>query len=210
MAALERSGGEGLKAITIRQPWAHLVITGAKDIENRDWSTEYRGPVLIHASKTWSSKEIVSCRRFMEARGLGKPPEPGAAAAGAILGVAELVDCVEDHPSPWFVGKHGFVLRSPLAFERPIKMNGALGLWTPLGLYWGAIDDAISLATYEAGRALRIAAGEETACRGCGCSESRACPESCSWVLVGWCSACQYKAEVAEMRKEIPGHGGTR
>lgn len=39
-----------MKAISIRQPWAWLIVNGFKDIENRSWRTKYRGPVLIHAS----------------------------------------------------------------------------------------------------------------------------------------------------------------
>jgi hypothetical protein len=41
-----------MKAITIKQPWAFLIVEGVKDIENRTWKTNFRGRVLIHASKT--------------------------------------------------------------------------------------------------------------------------------------------------------------
>jgi hypothetical protein len=40
-----------MKVISIRQPWASLIVIGAKDVENRTWPTRYRGPVLIHASQ---------------------------------------------------------------------------------------------------------------------------------------------------------------
>lgn len=39
-----------MKALTLYQPWAHLVAIGAKQIETRSWSTDYRGPLAIHAS----------------------------------------------------------------------------------------------------------------------------------------------------------------
>jgi hypothetical protein len=39
-----------MKIISIRQPWADLIVNGSKNIENRSWPTSYRGPVLIHAS----------------------------------------------------------------------------------------------------------------------------------------------------------------
>ncbi|WP_245839042.1 ASCH domain-containing protein [Yersinia kristensenii] len=39
-----------MKALSIRQPWAWLIVNGYKDIENRTWNTKCRGPVLIHAS----------------------------------------------------------------------------------------------------------------------------------------------------------------
>lgn len=46
-----------MKALSIRQPWAWLIVNGFKDIENRSWHTKYRGPVLIHASKGLTRKE---------------------------------------------------------------------------------------------------------------------------------------------------------
>jgi activating signal cointegrator 1 len=40
-----------MKALTLTQPWASLVAIGAKKIETRSWSTDYRGPLAIHAAK---------------------------------------------------------------------------------------------------------------------------------------------------------------
>lgn len=40
-----------MKALTLHQPWASLVAIGAKRIETRSWSTDYRGPLAIHAGK---------------------------------------------------------------------------------------------------------------------------------------------------------------
>ncbi|NBF09766.1 ASCH domain-containing protein [Pseudomonas sp. Fl4BN1] len=40
-----------MKALSIRQPWAWLIIHGGKDVENRSWHTKYRGRFLVHASK---------------------------------------------------------------------------------------------------------------------------------------------------------------
>jgi len=41
-----------MKIISIRQPWAALIVSGIKDVENRTWPTRYRGQLLIHASRT--------------------------------------------------------------------------------------------------------------------------------------------------------------
>jgi len=46
-----------MKAISIRQPWAWLIVNGYKDIENRSWPTKFRGRVLIHASKGMTRAE---------------------------------------------------------------------------------------------------------------------------------------------------------
>jgi hypothetical protein len=46
-----RAGGAAVKALTITQPWATLIAQGHKRIETRSWSTNYRGPLAIHAGK---------------------------------------------------------------------------------------------------------------------------------------------------------------
>ena len=46
-----------MKALSIRQPWATLILHGQKDIENRSWATRQRGQVLIHASKGMTRDE---------------------------------------------------------------------------------------------------------------------------------------------------------
>ena len=40
-----------MKVLTIREPWASLIINGYKKYEFRSWKTNYRGVVLIHAGK---------------------------------------------------------------------------------------------------------------------------------------------------------------
>ncbi len=42
-----------MKALTLTQPWATLVAIGAKRLETRSWTTTYRGPLAIHAAKTF-------------------------------------------------------------------------------------------------------------------------------------------------------------
>ena len=119
------------KALSIRQPWAWLIVNGHKDIENRDWRTNYRGPVLIHAGK---KADPVALSRLAEARHpvtglqLPLPDYPVELPLGGIVGVAEIVDCVEVSASPWFVGRFGFVIRNarPLPF---LTMHGMLGFF---------------------------------------------------------------------------------
>lgn len=124
-----------MKAISIRQPWAWCIISAGKDIENRDWPTRYRGPVLIHASKGMTKDEYESCLGLCHAISRTHPFPSGLALPdfedlerGGIVGQAEIVGCIEDSDSPWFSGRYGFVLRNvkPLPF-RPFK--GALGLF---------------------------------------------------------------------------------
>lgn len=54
-----------MKAITLHQPWASLIALGVKTIETRAWSTNYRGPLAIHAAKTtkpWRNLEAPSLK----------------------------------------------------------------------------------------------------------------------------------------------------
>ncbi len=117
-------------ALSIRQPWAWAIINAGKDIENRDWPTRFRGPVCIHASKGIGSRhDFYSARNFITDEIRQKsPPEPEGIARGGIIGVAEIVDCVEASESPWFFGRYGFVLRNarPVPF---IPVKGALGFF---------------------------------------------------------------------------------
>jgi hypothetical protein len=46
-----------IKCISIRQPWAWLIINGEKRIENRTWKSRYTGPLLIHAAKGMTAEE---------------------------------------------------------------------------------------------------------------------------------------------------------
>lgn len=47
-----------MKALSIRQPWAWLIVHGGKDIENRSWHTKFRGRFLVHAAKGMTSNEF--------------------------------------------------------------------------------------------------------------------------------------------------------
>lgn len=43
----------GMKAISIHQPYAGLIATGAKTIETRPWATKHRGPLVICSTGRW-------------------------------------------------------------------------------------------------------------------------------------------------------------
>lgn len=105
-------------AISIRQPWAWLILNAGKDIENRDWPTNFRGRVLIHASKSGTQAEFENAMEFMADRGIHQgrywnTPSLKEMDRGGIVGSVEIVDCVKKSDSPWFMGEYGFVLRNP-------------------------------------------------------------------------------------------------
>jgi hypothetical protein len=111
-----------MKIISIRQPWASLIVSGVKDVENRTWSTRYRGPVLIHASRT---ADKISDDEFQSRFGMALP---AAAPRGGVVGIAEIVDCVSQHHSRWYAAGHcAFVLANPRSIPF-IRWKGALSL----------------------------------------------------------------------------------
>jgi len=133
-----------MRVISIKQPWASLIIEGGKDIENRGWYTAIRGPVLIHASKTVdrdafeTAFELVRSKHIslpvewlMHGEGSDKIPSDWIEMLprGGIIGQAEVVDCVRHSESPWFFGPYGHVLANP----KPLQFwacRGQLGYWT--------------------------------------------------------------------------------
>lgn len=157
-----------MKAISIRQPWAWLILNADKDIENRVWRTRVRGRVLVHAAKGMTRREYedgefaFSCVPSL----LIDMPRFEQLERGGIVGAVDIVDCVQASSSPWFEGPHGFVLQRPeqLPF---MPLKGSLG-------FFDVPDELVPPST----------------CRKCGCSWFQACPGGCSWVAPGLCSAC--------------------
>ena len=70
-----------LIVLSLKQPWAELVVSGKKMIELRSWNTNYRGEFYIHASKNTNKKK---CREL----GLN----PADLVTGAIIGKCTLVN----------------------------------------------------------------------------------------------------------------------
>jgi len=111
-----------MKALSTKQPWAHLIVAGIKPIENRSWTTRYRGPLLIHASRRMSV-EIEAIEKVF-----GITIERAQLQFGALIGVADLVDVITESSSPWFEGPFGFVLKNARKIT-PIPWRGQLSLF---------------------------------------------------------------------------------
>lgn len=106
-----------MKALSIKQPWAHMIVHGGKDIENRTWATKFRGRFLVHASKGCTRKYWAEAVEFMLKAGVIKDhsevPPIDQLEMGGVIGSVELVDSVTASDSPWYMGMHAFVLRDP-------------------------------------------------------------------------------------------------
>lgn len=122
-----------MKVLTIKQPWATLIMSGLKEYEFRGWKTKYRGKILIHAGKSLEKEyaEKFKCYNF-------EYP------LGVILGEATLVDCVKvdenfnnelRNINPLVYGRSNHVenyawkLEDVVIYEDPIPVKGQLGLW---------------------------------------------------------------------------------
>lgn len=127
-------------ALSIQQPWSALIVHGHKNIENRDWKTNRRGLIVIHAGQKIDTSAHRDVREGFHPVS-GEEVEPGRwdgiadQPIGGIVGVAEIIGCVPTATSKWrseyrewFVGKYGFVL----ANQRPVPFipcKGALGFF---------------------------------------------------------------------------------
>jgi len=116
-----------MKTLSLKQPFAELVVSGKKTIELRKWNTKFRGKFLIHASKTPDSQA-------MKEFGFRDLP------TGAIVGEAELIKVKhyknkkenlrdkEFHLANSGWGNYGFILKNAKRIE-PIPAKGMLGFW---------------------------------------------------------------------------------
>ncbi|MEM4721588.1 MAG: ASCH domain-containing protein [Candidatus Methanomethylicaceae archaeon] len=113
-----------MKALSIQQPWAWLIVMGYKDIENRSWPTTFRERFLIHASKKFDHAGY----NWLKTQTGLSIPTPDECKRGGIVGMAEIIDCVTYHNSPWFFGPYGFILKNarPLPF---VPLQGKLGFF---------------------------------------------------------------------------------
>lgn len=122
-----------MKAITICQPYAELILRGDKPVENRTWQTGYRGPLLIHAGKS------LNWMHFTPA-----DIPANTMAFGAIVGIIEVTHCISRsylhsptcddalrhlRDNVHAVGPYMFVLKNPRRFAQSIPYRGQQGLF---------------------------------------------------------------------------------
>jgi hypothetical protein len=86
------------KALSVKQPWAWLIANGNKDIENRTWKTNFRGEFFIHAGLTSDKLAFDFLAQKMKGQRI---PSIASLPYGGIVGIARLVDCIQDSKSIW-------------------------------------------------------------------------------------------------------------
>lgn len=122
-----------MKVLTIKEPWASLIINGYKEYEFRSWKTKYRGKILIHAGM---SLEKDASERFKEYN--------LEYYKGAIIGEATITDCIlvdnefnlelrKINPLVYARSNHvetyAWKLENIKKYDKPIYIKGKLGLW---------------------------------------------------------------------------------
>lgn len=123
-----------MKVITIKQPWASLIIEGYKRFEFRSWQTKYRGELLIHAGKGVDKEAMKRLKKYL----------PTEIPSGKIIGKVTLENCIECNENfkdmclkenaevyqkSQFEEKFAWELTKVEKFEEPIEAKGKLSLW---------------------------------------------------------------------------------
>ena len=131
-----------MKAISLLQPWASLVVMGIKKIETRNWGTKHRGTILIHASQGKAGSIFTaepSFKRYI--------PDFKKLPFGAIIGEAtitnvyrinelemndELINRLtmeEKAFGDYSEGRYAWMLEDAVEFSTPIPARGTLSIW---------------------------------------------------------------------------------
>jgi hypothetical protein len=133
-----------MKCLSVMQPWASLIVTGEKKIETRSWSTNYRGWLLIHASRKWEKEQKDLCLQEPFFTSLlnhfknGVSPILGT--CGCIIGAVKLTDChltnaycTQDAKELRFgdfsQGRYEWRLEQPHPLAVPVRHKGNVGLF---------------------------------------------------------------------------------
>jgi hypothetical protein len=120
-----------IPALSVRQPWAELIVSGRKQMEIRNWSTNYRGDLWLH---TGIKRNVTLEQHFS----LEYPY------TGGFIGIVKLnivisldrhrwEEMKEKHlvPGSFIPGRYGWVLTNPRRFKEPVPGGGQLRLFYP-------------------------------------------------------------------------------
>lgn len=112
-----------MKALTIRQPYAGLILASIKTEEIRNWKTDFLGPLAIHSAKKEERGDEESVLGFKSLSASRCPA--WIADKGVILGVVEVVGYVYVGQKQW-----AWQLANPRLLIEPVPYKGALGFFT--------------------------------------------------------------------------------
>ena len=116
-----------MRALTIWQPWASLIVSGPKRIENRTrkpWARLMNQLIGIHAGRRVDDHAVAHFSKRCE---LALPLPHGA-----LIGFARIAGTIEASDDEWFHGPIGIPLADVVAYPKPLPMKGAQGYWSVL------------------------------------------------------------------------------
>lgn len=115
------------KAVTIKDPYAHLACINMLDSVEMAHKTNYRGYVWIHSAKTPGVADEELKQKIKKDIVMRTMAELSGRALGAIIGCAELVDCV---PHESGNGKWKYIFHNAVYFKFPIEnVSGKSMIW---------------------------------------------------------------------------------
>ncbi len=138
-----------MKALSLWQPWATMIALGLKQFETRSWSTEYRGPLAIHAAKVWTREQREFTQQLfddpcigamLKAHGYTTPeqlPLGGVVCTvklRKIIGTNEAtlsangIDTIERMLGDYSAGRYAWQMLDVKRIE-PVPCRGYQGLW---------------------------------------------------------------------------------
>ncbi|WP_436493404.1 hypothetical protein [Actinokineospora sp. HUAS TT18] len=118
-----------VKALSVARPWAGLIIAGHKPVENRTWSTTFRGLLVIHASQRWDRRGAEFAASVGMSTTVADYPT-GYLGSATLAGMHPAADCPPC--SRWAdEACWHWQLTDPHAFPQPVAGPGRLGLFAP-------------------------------------------------------------------------------
>jgi hypothetical protein len=131
-----------MKILSLQQPWATLVVLGAKRYETRSWQTAHRGLLAIHASGRFTPAGLALCRAEPVRTLLYQAgcPDADSLPLAAVLGVVEVVRCVHVEElaglapldlalGDFTPGRWAWQLTRPRRLATPLPYRGRLGVF---------------------------------------------------------------------------------
>ncbi|MFZ5645662.1 MAG: ASCH domain-containing protein [Bacillota bacterium] len=131
-----------IKTVSVMQPWATLIATGAKRIETRSWPAKYRGPLAIHASKGFprENQDLCEQEHFKSALSRAGIKDPAELPLGAVVAFCQLDAVWKVEKEHWIPqdqipfgdftpGRYAWDLKGVNRLPEPVPVNGRLGLW---------------------------------------------------------------------------------
>lgn len=131
------------KTLTVKQPWAGLIASGVKTVENRTWRTTHRGPLLIHAGAALDSRHREIMTALPPALWWDHSLRRAVDCRREIVALVELLDVVDaatarelrPDQARWIDGPWCWLLGSVRRLSVP-EVQGKLGLWTHPWFAW--------------------------------------------------------------------------